>query len=388
MPLPSISIVIPTLNRSHLLRSALRSAVLQDYPNVEIVVFDDASDDETEKVAREGGDRVTYVRSRSRVDMTASFEAALRAASGDFVTFLTDDSYLLPNALSRAIDVCQKRHVDLVVWRHAGYFDEHWVEPARRQSLYIPIASGTDRVVNSQDQLRMWLSRIQGRSEEMPRSINSLCRMSVVRSGIARQGTFFMPPAPDHSSGISMLMNTERYVALDEVLVLDGVTKESVGPAQSFTGGKAAREFYRSLNPGGDATYLDIPTTSAIVARSFERALSCYDGAPRLDERVVFRHIVDDLAKLQVYGSAVGPWFHRVDLAMRTRGLRGYFAIRLWWLSSYAKWTVVRLSRLSRRVPGLERLRGLRTIRGSDAGFGDIEGAAAVFAKSAAPAQR
>lgn len=378
MSMPVVSVVIPTLNRSHLLRASLKSALEQTYTNLEIVVFDDMSSDDTASVASAtGSGRVRYVRSDVRLNMSDSFEAALNCATGEYITFLTDDSYLLPGAIALAVAAVREQAVPLVAWRHAGYFDEHWVESARRNALYIPDVTHRSVLLDSKRSLRQWFETIQGRSEWMPRSINSLCKRSVITSATLAQGRFFLAPAPDHSSGVGMLMNCSSYVAIDEPLVIDGVTKESIGPAQSFTRGKSADDFYRSLGPTlEDATYLGMPTTSAIIARSFERTAAAYADAPRLSPRIVLMRINDDLAKLDTYGTDVTALYEVLDRKALDLGRSFVASIRLARLRSRAKWTAVKLSRTTSGLPRLERLRGLRTVRGREAGFEDIEGAA------------
>ena len=370
--------MIPTLNRAHLLRSSLKSATEQTFPDLEVVVFDDMSDDDTASVAASfASPRVRYVRANRRFDMSESFEEALKHATGEHVTFLTDDSYLLPHAVSRAFRALTQHTASLVAWRHAGYFDEHWVEPRRRNTLYVPRTSNRARLLSSRQQLTKWFRHLQGHSEWMPRSINSLCRRSIIEAAIRAQGRFFLPPAPDHSSGVAMLMNSSEYVALDAPLVIDGVTKESIGPAQSFTRGKSAEDFYRTLGPTlAEATYLGMPTTSAIIAKSFEKAAAFYPDAPSIDPRTVLTYINDDLAKLSVYGTDVSGLLDVLDHKASEYGRAFCLSLQASRARSTAKWLGVKFTRSSRWAPALETVRGLTTIRGDTAGFDDVEGAA------------
>ena len=79
---PLFSIVIPTCNRAMLLKHCLRTVSAQTFPSVEIIVQDNASDDETEQVVSMIGDpRIVYKRLPQRVSMRANFEAGLNAAS-------------------------------------------------------------------------------------------------------------------------------------------------------------------------------------------------------------------------------------------------------------------------------------------------------------------
>jgi glycosyltransferase involved in cell wall biosynthesis len=97
----TFSIVIPTYNRGALLTRALDSALAQTDPDLEIVVVDDGSTDDTESVVRAYGDpRVRYLR-QANAGVCAARNVGARAATGDRFVFLDSDDELLPEALAR-----------------------------------------------------------------------------------------------------------------------------------------------------------------------------------------------------------------------------------------------------------------------------------------------
>ena len=103
---PLVSIGIPTYNRSDTLRRAIKSALAQDHPAVEVVVSDDASTDGTETLLRElsGRDtRLRYLRQERNLGHALNFQAVLDAARGDYFMWLTDDDWLDPSYVSRCI---------------------------------------------------------------------------------------------------------------------------------------------------------------------------------------------------------------------------------------------------------------------------------------------
>ena len=94
---PMFSIVMPTRNRAALLRFALQSALDQTFTDYEIVVSNNFSSDDTEKVIREvGGERVRYVRTDRVLPMHDSWDFALTQARGEWILFLCDDDALYP----------------------------------------------------------------------------------------------------------------------------------------------------------------------------------------------------------------------------------------------------------------------------------------------------
>ncbi len=100
---PLFSIGIPTYNRSGLLRRSLTSALNQTYDNVEIIVSDNASTDDTEYVVREIGDgRVRYHRNESNLGMVSNFAKLVELAHGEYFSWLQDDDVLHKEFAERA----------------------------------------------------------------------------------------------------------------------------------------------------------------------------------------------------------------------------------------------------------------------------------------------
>lgn len=116
--LPLISVAIPSYNYARYITTAIDSVLAQSYPNVEIVVTDNGSTDDTSAVVagRYRGDaRVRFSVNQTNLGIVGNFNAALAAASGDFVQFLSADDWLLPEHLARLADVLLRHpEVDLV----------------------------------------------------------------------------------------------------------------------------------------------------------------------------------------------------------------------------------------------------------------------------------
>jgi len=94
----SVSVVIPTYNRAHLIRRALASVVSQTRPQDEIIVVDDGSTDNTAEVVADFGAGVQFVRIPKRGAGAARNEG-IRRARGDLVAFLDSDDEWLPGKL-------------------------------------------------------------------------------------------------------------------------------------------------------------------------------------------------------------------------------------------------------------------------------------------------
>lgn len=100
---PLISVYMPTYNRAQMACRAIDSVLAQDYPNIELIVVDDASKDDTIAVltAHYGDDsRITILQQEVGQGACAARNRAMQAAKGEFVTGLDDDDEFLPHRLS------------------------------------------------------------------------------------------------------------------------------------------------------------------------------------------------------------------------------------------------------------------------------------------------
>ncbi len=101
---PKVTVAIPTINRSALLLRAMRSVLAQTYPNIELLVSDDASTDDTHaRIASIDDPRLVHYRRETTLGLVGNFDFCLRHASGEFFLLLGDDDLLLPRAVEQLI---------------------------------------------------------------------------------------------------------------------------------------------------------------------------------------------------------------------------------------------------------------------------------------------
>jgi glycosyltransferase involved in cell wall biosynthesis len=107
---PLVTIAIPTCDRPQYLREALASALAQTYDNIEIVICDDSTSDETgEGIAAIAASdrRIRYRRNPQKLGMAANFNALADEARGEFISIVSDDDRLLPDFTSRLVHAIQ-----------------------------------------------------------------------------------------------------------------------------------------------------------------------------------------------------------------------------------------------------------------------------------------
>lgn len=105
MARPLVSVVIPTRDRADLLRGAVESALAQDYPEIEVIVVDDGSRDETASVVadlRHSGS-VRALRNETSVGAAAARNRGAEAAEGDLLLFEDDDCRSEPGRVEKLV---------------------------------------------------------------------------------------------------------------------------------------------------------------------------------------------------------------------------------------------------------------------------------------------
>lgn len=122
-----VSVIIPTYNRAHFIGDAIRSVQEQVYasgrrPQIEIIVADDGSTDDTAQVVATFGDQVIYLPCPHRGLPAATRNAALTQARGEFIAFLDSDDLFLPPKLDRQLAAFARHPEAGVVYSDGNFF--------------------------------------------------------------------------------------------------------------------------------------------------------------------------------------------------------------------------------------------------------------------------
>lgn len=97
---PLVSVVIPTRNRNDKLARCLDSVYQSTYPELEVLVVDDASDSPVEAALSSKFPTARFIRNRTRRLLSCSRNEGAAASLGDYLFFLDDDNVLAPDAIS------------------------------------------------------------------------------------------------------------------------------------------------------------------------------------------------------------------------------------------------------------------------------------------------
>ena len=118
--LPQVSICIPARDHGAYLERALDSVLTQDFVDLEVVVHDDASSDDTHDVVASCRDiRVRYARTREPIGVARARNSCLSRARGRYIAWLDADDEYLPGALGRMLSLLDT-HPDVAL-AHGGF---------------------------------------------------------------------------------------------------------------------------------------------------------------------------------------------------------------------------------------------------------------------------
>jgi glycosyltransferase involved in cell wall biosynthesis len=102
---PKVTIAIPTFNRGKFLAQCVESALNQTYSNIEVIISNNASTDDTlSQLTKYNDGRLILIQQKTNIGMVPNWNECLNIASGDFFILLSDDDYLESNAIEEMIN--------------------------------------------------------------------------------------------------------------------------------------------------------------------------------------------------------------------------------------------------------------------------------------------
>jgi len=101
-----VSVILPTYNRAHILSRAIESVLRQSYQNIELIIIDDCSNDNTNEIVNSylnKDKRLFYIRNERNAGAAYSRNVGIEYSRGIFLMFLDSDCEYLPEKIEKAI---------------------------------------------------------------------------------------------------------------------------------------------------------------------------------------------------------------------------------------------------------------------------------------------
>ena len=126
-----VTVIIPTFNRGWIVSEAIDSVLGQTFRDVELIVIDDGSEDDTQAILNrylrcEHGDKIRMIRQENQ-GVSAARNRGIREASGRFIALLDSDDLWLPEKLEKQIEFFEKKPDAMICQTQ-----ETWIRNGRR----------------------------------------------------------------------------------------------------------------------------------------------------------------------------------------------------------------------------------------------------------------
>lgn len=231
---PFFSVVLPTLNRAEYLSFAIESVLNQTFEDLELIVSNNSSTDNTEQIVKSFSDkRIRYVKTDEILPMDESWEFAIDQAAGEYVTFIGDDdahSSIYLESLKKVID---EHDAQIVSTRMADYHYQN-SDGYNPESLTTPPFSNKLLVYDSQKLIKdIYINAglCEGNPSgkyQIPQSINTAYHRSVfskIKSSLGRICPKIL--AGDFYLAVTANNFAEKYYYLDAPLSFHGISPGS-----------------------------------------------------------------------------------------------------------------------------------------------------------------
>jgi hypothetical protein len=231
------TVIIPTRERPDTLLWALKTCVSQDYENLEIIVSDNFSQDNTREVVESYHDsRIKYINPGKRLGMSTHWEFALEHVTGEYVNFIGDDDGMMPRAFTRINEIINEFQCEGLGWDMTS-FVYHWPnlnEKRLRDLLRIRLSNNQLKYLDRSDidKLLQDVKSSLTTYRDLPYIYSGTFSINKIREIISTSGRFFNSMTPDIYSGIVFGLELDTCVMSDTPYSIGGTSSHSNGYSQ------------------------------------------------------------------------------------------------------------------------------------------------------------
>lgn len=276
------NVIVPTRERADVLFHCLRTLVAQDYDNLNIIVSDNFSQDETRDVVRSFSDkRISYINPGRRLSMSSNWEFALSHVSDGYVTFLGDDDGLLPGAIERLSDIVDEYHPEAI---NAPFVDYNWPDNGTDKQWKMNVhRRRKDGFYSSTRFLDELLSGYLTYADGPLIYHGSFARIDVINAARDNRGVFFKSQIPDVYSAVALSFTAKKFLRLEYPVAVGGRSRHSNGSSALYKGSSAPYENFRKENDTSIHSVLgglSLLSIQLLTYESYLQASHLYDRSP------------------------------------------------------------------------------------------------------------
>lgn len=119
-----VSVIVPTFNRGRTILRAINSILNQTYKDIEVIVVDDCSTDDTKiKIESLNNNMITYIKHDRNKGACAARNTGIKVARGEYIAFLDSDDEWMPAKVEKQLKFLEVNNADIVFCSHISYFN-------------------------------------------------------------------------------------------------------------------------------------------------------------------------------------------------------------------------------------------------------------------------
>jgi len=250
---PRFTVIIPQKDRAEYLIHTLKTCMIQDYPNFEIIVSDDCSKDDSVSVVEElmkKDPRIRLFAHENHLGMRENFEFALRQVKKGYVMALGGDDALVPGCIWRMFEILSSTNRELLTWTPAGFTYPDLKDG--KNIFYVKRKQSSEvKFINSTTFLNGIAKTFMYQIDECPmlfmKAVVSTELIERVKTR-TKDNSFYYCATPDGFSGVVLAGEVQDYAFTTEPLSIGGTSVKSQGRNYQRTDSKSkgeAQQFFK-----------------------------------------------------------------------------------------------------------------------------------------------
>jgi len=129
-----VSIILPTYNGAKYIRESIDSCLNQTYENIELIIVDDGSVDETSEIIKSYKDkRIKYIRHKQNRGISHALNTGFKNATGEYLTWSSDDNFYASEAIECMVNALNKHDKIHFIYTNFYKIDEEKYITGRRK---------------------------------------------------------------------------------------------------------------------------------------------------------------------------------------------------------------------------------------------------------------
>lgn len=147
--MPLVSIVVPIYNCEKYIEDCIRSLLNQTYDNLQIVLVDDGSKDQTYQLCSCFIDKRILLLHKENGGASSARNYGMRYAQGEYLLFADSDDYLENDAVRTLVELCEAEKADLIYFEAENYTDDETLQIKKEglsQKRDYPVLSGNELI--------------------------------------------------------------------------------------------------------------------------------------------------------------------------------------------------------------------------------------------------